>query len=254
MAYRDMMGMSAESERAAALLAHVSYVEDHESRVGHESSSDMGKVTAAHRALLQLEHELAGAGNEVSHGQTPSAETSTPEAKVDPAVSSDLERIKTPPFGAPQSPMSVHAEHDIAHVNRSRSGAWALTGSIRGDRPLILVVEADKLTQDLIARSLNSERYDALFVGDAVDALHNLKLMRPQVILVDTRLPGMNGVRLTQYLKATVHLANIPVILMTEDTRPETLKISMKAGASDFLAKPLMRESLMAKLESALAR
>lgn len=233
MAYREMIGMSAESERAAALRKHVKYVEDHESRVGHESPLDIGKVTSAHRTLLVLEHELVNAGDEVSHVHTHRAVTSTPEAKLPPA--------------AP-------AQRDIDHVNRSRTGTWTLTGSIRGARPLLLVVESDELTQDLIARSLDSEIYDVLFVRDAVEALHNLKFMRPQAILVDISLSGMNGVSLTQYLKATAHLANVPVIMMIGDTRPETLKASMKAGASDFIAKPLMRESLMAKLESALAR
>jgi DNA-binding response OmpR family regulator len=254
MAYRDMMDMGGESERAAALRLHVRYVEDHESRVDHESSPDMGKVTAAHRALLQLEHELVGAGNELSHRETPSAVTSTPEARATPALSRDFERTKTPPFVQPGAPISVHSEHDIDPMNRPRSGTWALTGSIRGARPLLLVVEGDKLTQDLIAQSLDSQIYDALFVCDAVDALHNLKFVRPQLILVDVRLPGMNGVSLTQYLKATVHLANIPVIMMIGDTGSETSKISRKAGASDFVAKPFTRESLLAKLESALTR
>ena len=232
-AYREMTGMNAESERTEALMKHVRYVEDHESRVGHESSADMGKVTAAHRALLLLEHELVNAGDEVSAVHTAGAATLAPKAKL----------TSPPP-----------AQQDIDHVNRSRTGAWALTGSIRGDRPLLLVVEGDPLTRDLIAQSLNSDIYDVLFVRDAIDALHNLKFTRPQCILVDMKLPRMNGMSFTQYLKATVHLSKIPVIMMITDTRSETLKSCMRAGASELIAKPFTPESLIAKLERAFAR
>jgi CheY-like chemotaxis protein len=223
LAYREMTGMSAESERAAALLAHVTYVEDHDSRAGHDSSSDMGKMAGAHSSLLELEHELVGAG----------VQTNVP-------VVGD--------------PMSLPSEHCTDHLNSLPSGAWALAGSIRGDRPLLLLIEDDQPTQRLIARMLDSELYDALFVCDATDALSSLKFWKPHIILMDVRLPGMDGVSLTQYLKATPHLANIPIIMMTGDSRHETLKKSVHAGASDFLAKPFTRETLMEKLQTALVR
>jgi CheY-like chemotaxis protein len=224
LAYREMMGMSAESERAAALLAHVAYVEEHERRAGHGSSADMGKMAGAHSSLLELEHELVGAG--VAQPHVPVAKES----------------------------LSVPSAHGADQSSNPASRAWLLAGNIRGDRPLLLVVEDDQPTQRLIARLLDSERYDALFVCDAIDALYNLKFWKPHVIFMDVGLPGMNGVSLTQYLKATPHLANIPIIMMTGDSRSETFKKSVHAGASDFLAKPFTRETLMAKLRTALAR
>jgi CheY-like chemotaxis protein len=224
LAYREMMGMSAESERAAALLAHVTYVEDHDSRVDRASSSDMGKMAGAHSSLLELEHELVGAG------------------------------VAQPHVPAVRESLSQPSQHHADQLSTPPSRAWMLAGGIRGDRPMLLVVEDDEPTQRLIARVLDSERYDALFVRDAIDALYNLKFWKPHVIFMDVGLPGMNGVSLTQYLKATPHLANIPIIMMTGDSRSETFKKSVHAGAIDFLAKPFTRETFMAKLQTALVR
>jgi CheY-like chemotaxis protein len=183
----------------------------------------MGKTAGAHSSLLELEHQLVGAG-------------------VQPHLPVTRELMRAP------------SERRTDHSNGLPSGTWALSGNVRGNRPLLLVVEDDVPTQRLIARVLDSELYDALFVGDAIDALYNLKFWKPHVILMDVGLPGMDGVSLTQYLKATTHLANIPVIMMTGDSRNETLKKSVHAGARDFVAKPFTRETLMAKLETALVR
>jgi CheY-like chemotaxis protein len=68
------------------------------------------------------------------------------------------------------------------------------------------------------------------------------------VILMDIRLPGMDGVALTRHLKSSPHLTDIPIVMMTGDARRETLLRSIEAGAAGFVVKPVTRAGLEAKL------
>jgi CheY-like chemotaxis protein len=76
--------------------------------------------------------------------------------------------------------------------------------------------------------------------------------VRPDAILMDIRLPGIDGVSLTERLKASPALADIPIIMMSGDSRVETLVRSMEAGATAFVVKPFTRQSLTMKLEKVL--
>jgi len=87
-----------------------------------------------------------------------------------------------------------------------------------------------------------------------VEALSQLRRLHPDVILMDVRLPGVDGVALTQRLKTVPHLADIPIIMMTGDARRETLVSSIGAGAAAFVVKPFTREALVAKLQKVLSQ
>ena len=65
---------------------------------------------------------------------------------------------------------------------------------------------------------------------------------------MDVRLPGGDGVALTEQIKSTPELASIPVVMLTGEARFETLVRSMEAGAADFIVKPFTRDALVAKL------
>lgn len=137
-------------------------------------------------------------------------------------------------------------------LSAALAGAHQLRDKVDGMRPLVLVVDDDTLARQLIARALEPQHYDLRFAGDGIDALNQLRRMRPDVILMDVRMPGLDGVSLTQRLKAEPQLAPIPVILMTGDASRETMASSIDVGAAAFLLKPYTRESLAAKLEKVL--
>jgi CheY-like chemotaxis protein len=69
---------------------------------------------------------------------------------------------------------------------------------------------------------------------------------------MDIRLPGIDGVSLTERLKASPALADIPIIMMSGDARLERLVRSMEVGAAAFVVKPFTRESLTMKVEKVL--
>jgi CheY-like chemotaxis protein len=93
---------------------------------------------------------------------------------------------------------------------------------------------------------------EVVLVSSGDQALRELNDRQPDAILMDIRLADSDGVTLTRQLKSWPQLAHIPVILMTGDSRRETLLSSMRAGAVDFIAKPFTREVLRTKLERVL--
>ncbi len=127
----------------------------------------------------------------------------------------------------------------------SRAAAAAMT---------ILVVDDDEFARELIAKALQSQPYQLLFAATGAEALAALRNARPDLILMDINLPDMDGVTLTGRPKAVLHLAPIPVLMLTGEARRETLASSISAGAADFIVKPFSRDALLAKLAGVLER
>jgi CheY-like chemotaxis protein len=71
---------------------------------------------------------------------------------------------------------------------------------------------------------------------------------------MDVRLPGIDGVAFTRQLKGTPQFAAIPIVMMTGDSRRNTLVGSIEAGASAFVVKPVTQAELEAKLNKLLSR
>ncbi len=118
----------------------------------------------------------------------------------------------------------------------------------------LLVVEDDGFTRQLIGRMLDPLQHLARYANDSVEALSLLRDYRPDLVLMDIRLPGLDGLSLTRRLKAVPHLTSIPVVMMTGDARLETLRSSIEAGAAGFVVKPFSRLALLAKLGASLPR
>ena len=67
-------------------------------------------------------------------------------------------------------------------------------------------------------------------------------------------MPGMDGIELTRQLKASPEFSQIPVVMMTGNSRKETISDSIGAGAASFIVKPVNRAALEAKLSKVLPR
>ncbi|HEY7925646.1 MAG TPA: response regulator, partial [Vicinamibacteria bacterium] len=111
--------------------------------------------------------------------------------------------------------------------------------------PLVLVVDDEKATRELIARGLEKEGFRLLAAASGEEALQLARERKPDVISLDVLMPGMDGWMVLRALKADPLTAPIPVVMVSMlDDRD----IGHALGASDYLTKPFDRQKLVAAL------
>jgi len=116
-------------------------------------------------------------------------------------------------------------------------------------RPVVMLVDDDDVTQLLVAGALERTPYDLVPAQDATAAVSCLRRKPSDLILMDVNLPDISGITLTQRLKLVPDFAGIPVVMLTSESRRETIEDSLKAGAADFIVKPFTKEALIKKLD-----
>src|SRR5262245_5491013 len=119
-------------------------------------------------------------------------------------------------------------------------------------RARLLVVDDEEANRKLLNRLLSSE-YDVLTASDGEEALALLERLDVDVVLLDVRLPGMDGFEVCSRLKRMERTRLVPVVLVTGHGAREHRIRGIHAGANDFLTKPFDAEELHARVAS-LAR
>lgn len=112
-------------------------------------------------------------------------------------------------------------------------------------RPLILMVDDDEFQHRLLQQLLSEAAVELTFAGSGTEALSLLRTHRPDLILMDFKLPDVSGVEVMRRLKLAPATAGIPVILITGTSTKEVLVESHKAGAVDFMVKPFDKNRLV---------
>ncbi|WP_310601137.1 sigma-54 dependent transcriptional regulator [Desulfobulbus sp.] len=113
----------------------------------------------------------------------------------------------------------------------------------------ILIVDDDRLLQNSLLAIL-SEKYDPMIAGSGEEALRVLQKTAIDLILLDIRLPGIDGIETLHQIKKLG--TESPIIMMTAYEDVKTVIHSMKEGASDYLVKPLEIEMFELVIEKAL--
>ena len=133
------------------------------------------------------------------------------------------------------------------------SGLQALSEKVQRIQTRVMLVEDDELARQLTTQALRGSPYELICAPDGTAALALLRRFKPDLILMDVRLPDIDGIRLTQKLKAAPHLADIPVLMLSGDARRQTVDDSRRAGAAGFLVKPFTPHGLLDKLDRFLS-
>ncbi len=116
---------------------------------------------------------------------------------------------------------------------------------MQGGRKKILLVEDNHMNRVLVREILTLQGYDIIEAESGTDALKVLAAERPDVILMDLHLPGMDGVTATRIIKSDERIASIPVLALTASAmRGEEDKILSK-GFDGYVAKPIERKKLL---------
>ena len=120
----------------------------------------------------------------------------------------------------------------------------------RRERP-ILVVDDDPRTLRCVRDALDRAGYVAVATCDPRELPNLLRTRRPQLVLLDLMLPGVDGIELMERIPA---LADLPVIFLSGYRRDETIVRALEAGAADYIVKPFSPAELTARVKAALRR
>ena len=110
-------------------------------------------------------------------------------------------------------------------------------------RQQILVVEDEQGIRDIIQAALSSE-YDILLAVNGEEGVHQAKIYKPQLILLDIRMPGMGGLSALAKLKTYEETRHIPVIMVSVEGDTDALLDSQRSGAADHVIKPFQIDQL----------
>lgn len=139
-------------------------------------------------------------------------------------------------------------DFDSIELTSKKSSAKALVGK------KIMWVEDDGFLSDIIARKLSSEEAILIHAVDGEKALALLEEQKPDVIMLDVLLPGMNGFELLEKLKADEGFKDIPVILLSNLGQESDVEKGKKLGANRFLIKAsLTLDEIIEQIEQVIS-
>jgi len=115
----------------------------------------------------------------------------------------------------------------------------------------ILIVDDDALLRRSLAFNLEQAGYRASTAGTAEDALAQVRLEPPDLVLLDISLPGMDGL---DALRALRQQLNVPVIFLTARRRELDEVLGLELGADDYVTKPFDFDVLLARIKAVLRR
>jgi two-component system response regulator MprA len=133
--------------------------------------------------------------------------------------------------------------------DRVRPGAAASESG-----PLLLVIDDEHAIVDFIRLGM---RYEGFRVVDAADGQSGLDLaqrLRPDVLVLDIMLPGIDGLQVCRRLRANPLTANLPILMLTAKDEVQDRVTGLEIGADDYLTKPFSFEELLARVRALLRR
>lgn len=118
----------------------------------------------------------------------------------------------------------------------------------------ILAVDDDAITLRIVSKSLSGAGYEVFTARDGVEALAQVDSVRPDLIILDVMMPGLDGYEVLRRLKARTDAPLLPVLMLTADDTVEGKIKAFTAGAADYLAKPFDAAELVARVKALLRR
>ena len=118
------------------------------------------------------------------------------------------------------------------------------------DKGLVQVVDDTAMMLAIVSAALEGDGYRVLMASNGEEALISAEAHRPDLILLDIRMPGMDGFEVLRRLKARDATRNIPVIILSSIDKTQERVKCLALGAVDFIAKTFQREELVARVQT----
>jgi DNA-binding response OmpR family regulator len=155
-------------------------------------------------------------------------------------------------------PIYEYMEHGLLKVRCQICGYPVEEGIVQKDtvvfnRPKILCIDDDRLLLGLFVNALASYDYRALTATDGLSGIETAKKERPDLILLDVMMPGLDGFEVCRRIRADPELKDTPVIILTALADPKLNVKGFRAGANLAVQKPFEPKRLIDTIKTALA-
>ncbi len=115
----------------------------------------------------------------------------------------------------------------------------------------VLVVDDDPALAEMLTIVLRGEGFDTAVVGDGTRALPAVRELRPDVVLLDLMLPGMNGIDVCRAIRSE---SGVPIVMLTAKSDTVDIVLGLESGADDYIVKPFKPKELVARVRARVRR
>ena len=118
----------------------------------------------------------------------------------------------------------------------------------------ILIVEDEANIRQLVRYNLEKEGFQVMEAADGLQGLRTAQKEKPDLVLLDLMLPGMDGLEVCRTLKGAPVTAALPIIMLTAKAEEVDKIIGLELGADDYMTKPFSPRELTARIKAVLRR
>jgi len=118
----------------------------------------------------------------------------------------------------------------------------------------ILVIDDDASISKLVSDVLTEEGFSVITASCGEEGIKKVHRSKPNLIILDLRLPDMNGFQICQTLKKDKNVSDIPIIMLTVKSTKSSTVAGLEMGADDYIVKPFNQEELIARVKTVLRR
>ena len=122
------------------------------------------------------------------------------------------------------------------------------------NKSTILVVEDEEDLREIIIYNLDREGYQTIGVETGEQGLEQAIALKPDLMILDLMLPGMNGIDVCKQLKQDKNTQPIPIIIVSAKGEESDIVSGLELGADDYLTKPFSPRILLARIRTVLRR
>ena len=114
----------------------------------------------------------------------------------------------------------------------------------------VLVIDDNPTIVELIKYAVNLQgTYDVAVAYDGVEGLERIYMERPDCVIIDVKMPRMDGYQLARYLRGDPRTLNVPLIILSAMTREQDQMMGYLSGVDEYLTKPFKPSALNAAIE-----
>lgn len=115
----------------------------------------------------------------------------------------------------------------------------------------IMIVDDDVNICELIRLYLEKEKYSTVIVNDGLDAVNSFAEVKPDLILLDVMLPGLDGWQVCRKIRS---VSNVPIIMLSAKGETFDKVLGLELGADDYIVKPFETKEVLARIKAVLRR